>query len=130
MDSPDEGTMTVNAESGIVSIIPACFNIQVDRRSYLHTTYVQGSNINVHFICQMGTKLQYEGLVLVASWDMLRCYNQMKRSYPAEVFLFGDTTDKHQLYELHLPSLSNTHPHNTHGIIKVIVIIVTIHRIR
>ena len=69
-------------------------------------TYVQGSNINVHFIYQMDTKLQYEGLVLVASWDMLRCYNQMKSFYPAGVFLFGDTTDKHQLYELHPPSLS------------------------
>ena len=60
-------------------------------------------NINVHFIYQMGTKLQSEGLVLVASWDMLRCYNQMKSFYPAGVFLFGDTTDKHQLYELHPP---------------------------
>ena len=49
-------------------------------------TYVQGSNTNVHFICQMGTKLQSEDLLLVAgaSWDMLRCYNQMNSFYPLE----------------------------------------------
>ena len=56
-------------------------------------------------------------------------YNQMKSFYSAGVFLFGDTTDKHQLYELHPLSLS--YPHHTHGImIKVNVIIVTFHRIR